>query len=150
MKMSSPRLLQTADAPEIMRILEDVYRGSYDYPVGGGWSTAQIERELESGAGLGLFAADYRLKAFVVFKSVGDLYDIVVLATDPTERRQGLMSYLLEFLRISWGGGKTLWLEVHEGNSAARNLYEKQGFRVQGRRLHYYRDGGSAILYSLG
>lgn len=144
-----PRLLQSADATEIMRILSQVYRDDNPYPVGGGWTMAQIESELEKGCGLGIFGESYRLRAFVVFSKVGPNYEINLLATDIIERRQGLMITLLECLRRSWAEGKEIWLEVHEGNSAARKLYEKQGFTAEGRRPGYYRDGGAAILYTL-
>jgi ribosomal-protein-alanine N-acetyltransferase len=59
------------------------------------------------------------------------------------------MGSLLEHFRRSLAEGKEIWLEVHEGNDAARKLYEKQGFVAEGRRPRYYRDGGSAILYTL-
>lgn len=144
-----PRLLQSADVPEIMRILSQVYHQDYPFPVGGGWSSQQIEAELEKGCGLGIFGEAYRLKAFVIFSKVGPNYEINILATDREERRQGLMLTLIDYLRKSWAEGKEIWLEVHENNSAARNLYEKQGFIAEGRRTSYYRDGGAAILYTL-
>ncbi len=144
-----PRLLQTSDIPEIMRILSQVYHQDYPFPVGGGWSSHQIEQELERGCGLGIFGEKYRLRAFVIFTKVDSNYEISILATDKAERRQGLMLLLLNYFKASWAEGKEIWLEVHEGNAAARKLYEKQGFTKEGQRPGYYRDGGSAILYTL-
>ncbi|MCB0411752.1 MAG: GNAT family N-acetyltransferase [Bdellovibrionales bacterium] len=144
-----PKLLQTSDIPEVMRILSQLYDDESEYPVGGGWTSLQIERELEYGLGLGIFGENYRLRAFVLFRMVSQQFEISILATERAERRKGLMTQLLAFMRTSWRGGRTLWLEVHEKNSAAQKLYEKQGFTQEGVRHHYYRDGASALLYTL-
>lgn len=144
-----PRLLQTSDIPEIMRILAQVYHGDYPYPVGGGWNSLQIERELERGSGLGIFGPNYSLRAFLLFSRVDQNLEISILATDKAERRQGLMQILVSQLRQRWAQGREIWLEVHSGNDAARKFYEQQGFAAEGRRPGYYRDGGDAILYTL-
>ena len=50
--------------------------------------------------------------------------------------------------RVRVAGAKHFRLEVREANLAARRLYEKCGFRVEGRRRGYYRDPAEdAILY---
>lgn len=132
-----------------MRILSQVYHQDYPFPVGGGWTSLDIEKELERGCGLGIFGEHYQLQSFVIFSRTGDHYEISLLATDREQRRQGQMAFLIQYLHSTWGGGKKLWLEVHENNNAARNLYKKQGFTEEGRRPRYYRDGGDAILYTL-
>jgi ribosomal-protein-alanine N-acetyltransferase len=47
-------------------------------------------------------------------------------------------------------GIEVLHLEVRVSNSAARALYESEGWVYQGLRKGYYRDGESAALYSRG
>ncbi len=49
----------------------------------------------------------------------------------PAVRRQGLAfaAYQHLFQRLLQGGWKTVWLEVLSHNHAARELYEKLGFR---------------------
>lgn len=87
------------------------------------------------------------IHAFVIYQDTGEALDISVLATDPSVQKQGRMKELLKTLLDSKEGDRKVWLEVHEQNLAARNLYEKLGFTVQGRRTKYYRDGSDAILY---
>ena len=45
-------------------------------------------------------------------------------------------------------GVEVLHLEVRVSNTAARALYESEGWVYQGLRKAYYRDGESAALYS--
>lgn len=86
----------------------------------------------------------------VVCLRVGlDAYEISVLATHPDHRKKGYMSSLIQNLTTTLHPKKPLWLEVHESNLGARNLYQKLGFKEVGRRPNYYRDGGSALLLSL-
>jgi len=46
-------------------------------------------------------------------------------------------------------GVQVLHLEVRVSNTAARALYESEGWVYQGLRKGYYRNGESAALYSL-
>ena len=57
-----------------------------------------------------------------------------------------LMSYMLERKSPS----ERIWLEVHVLNQAAIELYSKLGFTEVGRRAKYYRDGGDAVLFTMG
>jgi ribosomal-protein-alanine N-acetyltransferase len=45
-------------------------------------------------------------------------------------------------------GVQVAHLEVRVSNTAARALYESEGWVYQGLRRGYYRDGESAALYS--
>ena len=40
-------------------------------------------------------------------------------------------------------------LEVNERSENAMRLYRRYGFREDGRRKHYYSDGGDAVLMTL-
>jgi ribosomal-protein-alanine N-acetyltransferase len=44
------------------------------------------------------------------------------------------------------GGAVAMFLEVAEGNAAARALYGAAGFAEAGRRRRYYADGGDALV----
>jgi glycosyltransferase involved in cell wall biosynthesis/ribosomal protein S18 acetylase RimI-like enzyme len=79
---------------------------------------------------------DGQVVAFLVSRNVApDETEILNLATDPTTRRIGAATALIESLPAN-----TIFLEVRESNHPARSLYEKLGFRVAGKRLNYYDD----------
>jgi ribosomal-protein-alanine N-acetyltransferase len=72
---------------------------------------------------------------------VGDEAELANLAVTSAVRREGIGALLLDDLvrAVDGHGGATIWLEVREGNRAARMLYEGRGFRETGRRKGYYR-----------
>lgn len=95
---------------------------------------------------------DRRIAAMIVSWLVVDELHIATFATHPDFRRQGVGSLLLQasLEQAARLGARRAFLEVREGNAAAQDLYRKFGFRVTGRRPHYYRDDGEdAILMSL-
>ena len=59
-----------------------------------------------------------------------------------THRRRGFGTNLLTSLIASAGQRNVgrIFLEVRDSNMAARLLYEKLGFQLNGRRKAYYRD----------
>jgi len=73
---------------------------------------------------------------------------IMNLAIDPTFRRRGLGSLLLqEGLRyLEELGVDGVELEVRVNNDSAIRLYEKYGFQVKERYRHYYGNGDDAYL----
>lgn len=77
---------------------------------------------------------------------------IATIAIHPDFRGLGLGKRLLaEILRQSLQrGANSVTLEVRAGNSVARDMYMKFGFRVVGRRLRYYKDNNEdAILMTM-
>jgi ribosomal-protein-alanine N-acetyltransferase len=62
--------------------------------------------------------------------------EILTLAVDPRARRQGIASALLRALLRERPG--PIFLEVRPSNTAARQLYQRLGFEVVGRRPGYY------------
>jgi ribosomal-protein-alanine N-acetyltransferase len=77
---------------------------------------------------------------------------IATIAVHPDYRRQGVGERLL--LAILEGsarrGAQHAMLEVRAGNQIARNLYQRFGFVVVGRRPNYYRDNSEdAVLMNL-
>ena len=139
--------LQAADAEAVFDLLRLVYSDP-PYPLGGGWTLRLVETELEKGQGYGLREGK-RLNAVVLLRDQGHIWDIVMLATDPNRQRQGDMTRLLKELTDRRPPGVELWLEVHEANLPAQNLYKKLGFRQVGERRKYYHDGAAAVLYAL-
>ncbi len=80
---------------------------------------------------------------------LGDGAHVMRLAVDAEHRRRGIGALLLDGL-IAWADehGAPLLLEVRDGNVAARSLYARAGFTVDGRRRRYYPDGEDALLLS--
>lgn len=76
--------------------------------------------------------------------------ELLRIAVAPTARRQGHARALLlaseKALRAE--GITELFLEVRISNAPARALYEAMGWRPQGLRKRYYRDGEDAATYS--
>ncbi len=73
--------------------------------------------------------------------------EILRIAVLPTRRGEGHASRLLS-LFLAEEAPKRVFLEVREHNLPARRLYEKFGFKEQGKRLHYYKNPTEdAVLY---
>lgn len=78
---------------------------------------------------------DGSLAGFLVWRAVAhDEAEILNLAVTPIHRRRGIARALLAQIPKP-----ALFLEVREGNQAARALYRSCGFEEAGRRPAYYR-----------
>ena len=77
-----------------------------------------------------------------------DEAEVLTLAVAPHARRQGIASLLMEAARKETlrRGGRTILLEVAEGNVPARNLYARFGFIEVGRRHRYYPNQADALV----
>ena len=67
--------------------------------------------------------------------------EVLNLAVTPEARNRGVANALLDEMTEP-----EVFLEVRESNTVARALYEKQGFRVVGRREDYYDDPVESAL----
>lgn len=140
------RALDTADVGPMFELLRPLY-AKPQFPLGGAWSERLLEQELERGQGWGAFDRG-DLVAFVLARRQPQLLDVVILATRVDQHRRGHMAGLLQFILRAKTAETEVWLEVHEANLAAQNLYKKLGFRQVGHRPQYYRDGAGALLYN--
>ena len=80
------------------------------------------------------------LAGYAGMQVVLDEAEITNIAVDEQLRNRGIASKLLEAL-VTLGtrrGVKYLHLEVRESNEAARSLYEKNGFEIDGMRKNFY------------
>ena len=135
--------------PELVGIMEQVYQKATQ-PIGGVWSRDLLKQELEIGQGVGLKVDGFGLAAFVLFRLYEKHREITVLATHPDRQRRGDMGFLLSYMLERRSPSERIWLEVHALNGAALALYETMGFQEVGRRAKYYRDGGDAVMLTLG
>ncbi len=104
------------------------------------WREASY-REIGDGGIVGWAATrEKALLGFILVRAAADEMEILNLAVDPEERREGIAARLLagaieEVKRV---GVKRVYLEVRELNFAARAFYSSMGFLEQGRRKNYY------------
>ncbi len=89
-----------------------------------------------------------KLAGYICYWLIAGEMQILNVAVAPEFRRLGFAEKLLSFSLQSCREQKaaTAWLEVRAGNRAAIELYRKQGFRDNGTRRAYYRDGEDALL----
>ncbi len=90
---------------------------------------------------LGLFVGN-KLVAFVLYQCVGEEAEIIHIVCDKAHQGKGyarhLLAQLIENLRKT--GVTTLFLDVREDNTRARQIYTQLGFVTVGRRKNYYGD----------
>ena len=83
---------------------------------------------------------DGELAGFSLFRTVADEAELLLLAVEPSHRRQGIGRMLLDHFmdRARDIGASRVHLEVREGNPAVI-MYRQAGFNMAGRRPKYYR-----------
>ena len=86
--------------------------------------------------------------AFAMGRAAAEEAEVLTLAVLPAARRAGTGRALMQALMAEAAarGAKALFLEVAEGNRAARALYGRLGATVAGRRRRYYPDGSDALV----
>ncbi len=133
----------TDDAPTIARIEAEGEEGS-------AWTRAAVELMLERGddALVLLAESDDGPVGFLLGTAIADEGEVLMVRVLPTARRAGHGRALMDAAVTRWQqrGVTQAFLEVHETNTAAQALYQAQGWAPVGRRAHYYRDGGDAII----
>ena len=114
----------------------ELERDSYDFP----WSRGNFIDSLAAGyLGLVAFEGETLVAYLVAMPGVGEMH-LLNLSVAPLARRQGHAQALLDALEEACRreGLPQLWLEVREGNAAARALYRRRGFEEMGVRRGYY------------
>ncbi len=81
------------------------------------------------------------LLGFIISRKVLDEAEVLTIAVASEHRRKGLAAALLadHLSTLAMERVRRLFLEVDEGNTAARALYARFGFVEKGRREGYYR-----------
>ena len=110
------------------------------------WTEAQYQEMFDPAAAVlrhaVIFEEPESIAGFAVARAGGEEWELENIIVRTAAQRAGhgaeLLNELIERVRVS--GAKHFRLEVREANLAARRLYEKCGFRVEGRRRGYYRD----------
>lgn len=109
------------------------------------WSVDELVKQLQQDSGLCLKEGDVP-RAFVIWKDLGAEGELLCLASSPFYRRRGYMRVLLQHLFDANCHIERWWLEVHESNLGALNLYAKMGFEKVRERKGYYSDKATALI----
>ncbi len=123
--------------PEHVAAVAEMERQCFSDP----WSEKSVASELDNPLSLWLIAeADRVVAGYVGSQTVLDSADMMNLAVSQDFRRQGIGEQLVNSLTeaLAEKGVKTLLLEVRISNEPAKQLYQKLGFEIVGKRPRYY------------
>mgnify|MGYP001781091637 FL=1 len=123
--------------PEHVAAVAEMERQCFSNP----WSEKSVASELDNPLSLWLIAeADGVVAGYVGSQTVLDSADMMNLAVSQDFRRQGIGEQLVNSLTeaLAEKGVKTLLLEVRISNEPAKQLYQKLGFEIVGKRPRYY------------
>ena len=123
--------------PEHVAAVAEMERQCFSDP----WSEKSVASELDNPLSLWLIAeADGVIAGYVGSQTVLDSADMMNLAVSQDFRRQGIGEQLVNSLTeaLAEKGVKTLLLEVRISNEPAKELYQKLGFEIVGKRPRYY------------
>ena len=123
--------------PEHVAAVAEMERQCFSDP----WSEKSVASELDNPLSLWLIAeADGVVAGYVGSQTVLDSADMMNLAVSQDFRRQGIGEQLVNSLTeaLAEKGVKTLLLEVRISNEPAKELYQKLGFEIVGKRARYY------------
>lgn len=123
--------------PEHVAAVAEMERQCFSDP----WSEKSVASELDNPLSLWLIAeADGVVAGYVGSQTVLDRADMMNLAVSQDFRRQGIGEQLVNSLTeaLAEKGVKTLLLEVRISNEPAKQLYQKLGFEIVGKRPRYY------------
>lgn len=137
----STRLADFNDEVELLEIIYPLNSPSFNWGIDSFLSEFQHTKTV-------LLGDDSVIYAFVCLRDLQTAWELSVLATRKEFQGQGMMEVLIREISNTYGQDRELWLEVHENNLAARNLYRKLGFKEGQKRPLYYSDGGAAILFT--
>lgn len=141
------REMKESDLPRILEIQQELAFQD--------WNEPQFAAELCANyAHCVVYEADEgapQVCGYAIFHLLGPDSELLSIAVSRDCQHKGLGKALLDagLSRLSPKDKDRCFLEVREGNSAARKFYEKNGFTLFNTRKNYYSDGENACLYSL-
>jgi [ribosomal protein S18]-alanine N-acetyltransferase len=147
--------LTYADLPQVVAI----ERRAFTSP----WSLAMFVLELSKPSGICLAAQlptqsardgepagrdrmNDELGGYLICSRYDTVWHVMNVAVDPTLRRRGIATALIERLLERVEPRAQLTLEVRRSNAGAITLYERFGFRSAGVRRRYYQDNGEDAI----
>ena len=146
----TPQLIIAPLAADAAPACAAIHRKCFAHP----WSASEIETMTASAGSVshaGIDPRSERTLGFIISRRVIDEAEVLTIAVDPDYRKLGVGTALLEahLSDLAMVRVRRLFLEVEEGNAAARKLYAKFGFSEAGRREGYYRLAGGGRATAL-
>ena len=121
--------------------VEQIMASAFDPRFGEAWTRSQLLGILGMpGVWLTLARVNGEIAGFALSRAVVDEAELLLLATAPNHRRQGVGSALVRSILTDARerGAVRVHLEVRDGNAAV-DLYRSAGFTKCGERRAYYR-----------
>jgi tRNA threonylcarbamoyladenosine biosynthesis protein TsaB len=116
-------------------ILAAMHAECFDNP----WGAGEFARLIAMPGALALLALEGdEPVAFLLARQAADEAEILTIGTRPFARRRGIARRLMAELAQNLPDAARLFIEVAEGNRAARALYAAEGFAAAGARRGYY------------
>ncbi len=134
------RRLTYADLPQVIAI----ERRAFSTP----WSLAMFVLELSKPSGICLAAlSEEGLVGYAVCSRYDRVWHLMNVAVNDRRRRRGIATALLDRLFLEADRRHARYtLEVRTSNVEAIAMYERFGFRTEGRRRGYYHDNREDAL----
>jgi [ribosomal protein S18]-alanine N-acetyltransferase len=131
------------DLDAIMAVMRD----AFDPRFGEAWTAAQLIGVLAMPGCHVAIARSHSTIGFALARTILDETELMLIAVDPAQRRQGTGRALIDAIRDQAAriGSKSIFLEVRDGNPATA-LYVQSGFSPCGRRSNYYRGANGEIF----
>lgn len=124
-----------------LAVVDGIMRRAFDPRYGEAWTRAQCLGIMAMpGVWLTLANIDGTTVGFAITRATSDEAELLLLATDPRVRRNGVGGALLRSVlnEVRYRAIKQLFLEVRADNEAI-GLYRSLGFTKVGERRGYYR-----------
>lgn len=122
-------------------VVDTIMRRAFDPRFGEAWTRSQCLGIIAMpGVWLTIASIDGHAAGFAIARAQADECELLLLATDPVVRRNGVGSALLRSVlnEARSRAVKHVFLEVRAGNEAIE-LYRLSGFSKVGQRRNYYR-----------
>ncbi len=117
------------------------------------WSRSQWEKELSNPIRICLGVIELEKNKLLGLCSawlIADELYITSIAVHPTHQRQGLGKLLMTDLIKRSTSFRTnhIYLEVKDTNEPAKAFYKFMGFKMEGNRSNFYKDGSNALIFT--
>ena len=137
---------------DVLFVLKDLDSKYFPTP----WDSSSWDQVLSDGAERFILIDERNgaLPGFILFELniVDSFAHLLKILVNPESRGlkigKGLLNEAISVLKKR--GINTFFLEVEEENLVAQNLYENAGFKIIHKKKHFYSNGGTAIIMTLG